>query len=178
VQWSDKRSGREDISAATSGANLPPVGWRIGTRTWGMASDADDGSRPEGRFLDLCLEADIDNMKDALNPTFTDPVLQKRLAKYLVQQCFRNSVLEDLHAGIAPSSKTGDYSDVVVCTPFGEIAWRRLSRLDDAEMKLLMIDVVDRTYQFLHQLFDPEVGGELLRQLAARDLLAKWEDPK
>jgi hypothetical protein len=125
-----------------------------------------------------CLEVDLDNMKDAVKPTFTDSVLQRRLAKHLVQQCFRNSVLEDLHAGIAPNSKTGDYSDVVVSTPFGEIPWRQLSRLDDAEMKLLMIDVADRTYQFLHQLFDPEVGGELLRQLAARDLLAGWQDPK
>ena len=43
-------------------------------------------------------------MKAAVKPTFTDPVLQERLAKYLVQRCFRNSVLEDLHAGIAPSS--------------------------------------------------------------------------
>ena len=28
-----------------------------------------------------------------------DPVLQQRLAKYLVLQCFRNSTLEDFHAG-------------------------------------------------------------------------------
>lgn len=117
-------------------------------------------------------------MKAAVKPTFTDPVLQERIAKYLVQRCFRNSVLEDLHAGIAPSSKTGDYSDVMVCTPFGDIAWDRLSRFDDAEMKRLMIDVVDRTYQFIHQLFDPELGGELLRQLAARDPLPGWENPR
>jgi len=117
-------------------------------------------------------------MKDAIKPTFSDPILQERLAKYLVQQCFRNSVLEDLHAGIAPSSKTGDYADVMVCTPFGDISWNRLSRFDDAEMKRLMIDVVDRTYQFIRQLFDPEVGGELLRQLAARDPLPGWENPK
>ncbi len=75
----------------------------------------------------------------------TDPGLQQRLAKYIVQQCFRNSELENLHAGLAPSSKTGDYSDVVVKTPFGEIPWRELSRFDDAEMKVLMLDVVNRT---------------------------------
>jgi hypothetical protein len=117
-------------------------------------------------------------MKDAAKPNLADPVLQKRLAKYLVQQCFRNSVLEDLHAGIAPSSKAGDYSDVVVHTPFGEIPWARLSRLGDEEMKVLMIDVVDKTYQFIRLLFDAEVGGAILRQLAARDLLPRWEDPK
>ena len=27
-------------------------------------------------------------MKDAIKPTFSDPILQERLAKYLVQQCF------------------------------------------------------------------------------------------
>ena len=31
----------------------------------------------------------------------------------LVEQCVRNTGLEDLHAGIFPSSKTGDYSDGV-----------------------------------------------------------------
>ena len=120
----------------------------------------------------------MENMRDAIKPNIADPVLQKRLAKYLVQQCFRNSALENLHAGIAPSSAAGDYSDVVVCTPFGEIPWRRLSRFDDAEMKLLIMDVVDRTYEFIHRLFDEESGGELLRQLAARDLLPGWDNPK
>jgi len=45
----------------------------------------------------------------------------KRLAKYLAQQCFRNTMLEDLHAGIVPDSQTGDYTDVVVRSPYGEI---------------------------------------------------------
>ena len=44
----------------------------------------------------------------------SNPVIQQRLAKYLVLQCFRNSMLEDLHSGISPSSATGDYSDVTV----------------------------------------------------------------
>src|SRR5580658_7266790 len=79
-----------------------------------------------------------------------DPELQQRLAKYMVLQCFRNSLLEDLHSGITPSSASGDYSDVFVTTPYGEIPWPRLSRLSDEEMKSLMIDVVNRTYQFLH----------------------------
>ncbi|SRR6266481_3472552 len=50
-----------------------------------------------------------------------DPVLQQRLAKYMVLQCFRNSMLEDLHAGISPSSAAGDYSDVTVSSPYGVI---------------------------------------------------------
>ena len=128
--------------------------------------------------MGLHLEADRDKTDDAIRVLITDPVLQKRLAKYLVQRCFRNSVLEDLHAGIAPDSKAGDYSDVVVSTPFGEIPWSKLSRFDDEEMKTLMIDVVQKTYEFIQELFDVENGGELLRRLAARDPLPRWEDPR
>jgi hypothetical protein len=38
-----------------------------------------------------------------------NPEVLKRLAKYLAQQCFRNTMLEDLHAGITPDSQIGDY---------------------------------------------------------------------
>jgi hypothetical protein len=74
----------------------------------------------------------------------TEPVLQQRLAKFLVLQCFRNSRLEVLHAGTSPSSASGDYSDVSVSSPYGVILWQEVSRLNDDEMKRLMIDVVDR----------------------------------
>jgi len=53
----------------------------------------------------------------------------------------RNTELENLHAGITPSSKTGDYSDVKVVTPYGEIPWDNLSRISDVEMRVLMLDV-------------------------------------
>jgi len=115
---------------------------------------------------------------DAVKALVKDPVFQKRLAKYLVQRCFRNSVLEDLHAGTAPDSKSGDDSDVAVVTPFGEIPWRRLSRFDDGETKKLMIDVVQRTYEFIRELFDEELGGSLLLRLSERDPLPKWENPR
>ena len=71
---------------------------------------------------------------------FENRVLLKRLAKYTVQQCFRNTVLEEFHAGTAPDSRSGDSSDVVVKTPYGEIPWSGLSRLSDEEMKLVMQD--------------------------------------
>jgi hypothetical protein len=124
------------------------------------------------------LEVNMDKTDEAIRVLITDPVLQKRLAKYLVHRCFRNSVLEDLHAGIAPDSKAGDYSDVLVSTPFGEIPWPKLSRFDDGEIKTLMIDVVQKTYEFIQELFDEENGGELLLRLAAHDPLPRWEDPR
>ena len=120
----------------------------------------------------------MDKTDDALRAFVTDPVLQKRLAKYPAHRWFRNSALEDLHAGLAPDSKTGDYSDVVVSTPFGEIPWRKLSRFDDAEMKTLMIDVVQKSYEFIRELFDDGKNCELLLRLATRDPLPRWEDPK
>ena len=107
----------------------------------------------------------------------TDREVLKRLAKYLAQQCFRNTMLEDLHAGITPDSRTGDYTDVLVRSPYGEIPWPRLSRLSDEEMKTLMIDVVNKTYRALIVLFDDRLGGELIKILAEHDLLPRWNEP-
>ena len=123
------------------------------------------------------LEVNMDKTNDTIRVLITDPVLQKRLAKYLAQRCFRNSALEDLHAGRAPDFKGGDYSDVVVSTLFGPIPWSKVSRFDDKEMKTLMIDVVQKTYEFIQEMFDKESGGELLLRLAARDPVPQWEDP-
>jgi ligand-binding SRPBCC domain-containing protein len=107
----------------------------------------------------------------------SNPDVMKRLAKYLAQQCFRNTMLEDLHAGITPNSETGDYTDVVVRSPYGEIPWPRLSRLSDEEMKALMIDVVNKTYHALTVLFDNRLGGELIKILAQQDFLPRWNEP-
>jgi hypothetical protein len=114
---------------------------------------------------------------DAVRAFVTDPVLQKRLAKHLVLQCFRNSRLEDLHAGISPDSAIGDFSDVQVTSPYGAIPWTEVSRLNDDEMKDLMIDVVNRAYRFIHILFDENTGTELLIRLAERDPAPRWNDP-
>jgi hypothetical protein len=111
------------------------------------------------------------NAHQEVRAFMTDPVLQQRLAKYLVLECFRNSTLEDFHAGISPSSASGDCSDVTVISPYGAVPWPKVSRLNDDEMKRLMIDVVDRTCRFIHTLFDENTGGELLLRLAYRDPL-------
>ena len=115
---------------------------------------------------------------DAIKALITDPGLQQRLAKHIALRCFRNSILEDLHSGKIPDSKSGDYSDVVVRTPYGEIPWNELSRFNDAEMKALMVDVVNHTYHFIQELFDDERGGKLLIKLAQKDPAPEWDDPK
>src|SRR5579859_254625 len=118
------------------------------------------------------------NLDGAIRALISEPMLQRRLAKYVVQRCFRNSTLEDLHAGTAPNSKAGDYSDVAVVTPLGEIPWQCVSRFDDREMKALMIDVVQRAYHLIEELFDEELGGQLLLRLAERDPVPQWENPE
>ena len=118
------------------------------------------------------------NTDDAIQTFITDSMIQKRLAKHLVLQCFRNSVLEDLHSGIIPASKTGDFTDVVVHTPYGEIPWKDLSRFDDMEMKVLMVDVVNRAYQFIQELLDEERSGQLILKLTEKDSAPNWDDPK
>jgi hypothetical protein len=66
----------------------------------------------------------------------------------LVTACVRNA-LEDVHAGIFPSSVSGDFMDVKVVSPYGEIPWNKLGRIWDAEMREFMITVVNRGFTFL-----------------------------
>jgi hypothetical protein len=84
-----------------------------------------------------------------------------KIATMLAFHCVRNSSLEDLHAGVFPSSQTGDYTDVKVVSPDGEIAWNRLGRISDEEMKRLSEDIVNRLYTFLFYLLtsgEPDQG--------------------
>ncbi|HLI98453.1 MAG TPA: hypothetical protein VKT76_01950 [Bradyrhizobium sp.] len=104
-------------------------------------------------------------------------IVRKRLAKLLALTCFRNTMLEDFHAGITPLSASGDYSDVKVVSPFGEIPWEKLSRLSDDEMKILMIQVVHYSYNFLTNLFVSGTAGLLIEHLKKHDPEPRWNDP-
>lgn len=98
-----------------------------------------------------------------------DPDLHQtaaKLAKLLAFHCVRNSYLEELHAGIFPSSQTGDYTDVKVISPYGEIAWNRVGRISDEEMRQLSEDIVNRLYTFLFHVLtrgEPDRGIALPR---------------
>lgn len=103
------------------------------------------------------------------------------LALSLVETAFRNSRLEDLHAGVFPTSAVGDYSDVKVVTPYGEIAWADVSRFCDEEMKALMIETVNRVYTVLTH---PEPFSKLAGAArwnapeldpAMMDAVARWQ---
>lgn len=106
----------------------------------------------------------------------SDQTLAAALAKSIVALCVRNTFLEDLHSGTTPSSKTGDYSDVQVVTPFGEIPWRKLSRISDLEMKQLMKEIVDKVFTFLRRQEDPAFLAAFLR---LGELYAgRWDEPQ
>lgn len=114
--------------------------------------------------------------KDKFELGYTEKTL-KRLAKQTVLLSFRNSYLEDLHSGVTPSSKTKDYSDVKVVSPFGEIPWNNLSRLSDKEMKRLMKNVVDQTYIMLKVILEKKTSSSCREWLEKADPLPDWDDP-
>lgn len=74
------------------------------------------------------------------------------IARLLAYYGVRNSDLENLHAGTSPSSVTGDYSDVKVVSPYGEIPWSQLSRITDEEMRTLMLNVEEQVGRYLRVL--------------------------
>jgi hypothetical protein len=56
----------------------------------------------------------------------------QRLTLALVESCVRNSVLEDWHAGREVISPAGDFSDVKIVSPAGEIPYLEASRISAA----------------------------------------------
>jgi hypothetical protein len=82
-----------------------------------------------------------------------------------------------LLAASAASASQRSWPRSPQCPPYGEIRWLKLSRLSDEEMKTLMIDVANKTYQVLALLFDDRLGDELVQYLARQDPLPRWNEP-
>ncbi len=98
------------------------------------------------------------------------------LTKTMALLCVRNTKLEDIHAGITPQTRTGDYSDVFVIDGDGrKIPWPRVSHFDDDAMRDLMRQVVDRLYTF-DMLLD--VPGFLESIGIWMRAAQRWDDPK
>ena len=90
--------------------------------------------------------------------------------------CVRQSMLEDLHRGVWPITKTGDYSDVVVVDAEGRrLPWPEISRFDEDEMRDLMRQIVNKIYTFLAKMDDADFA-------AWRDFLQPqtehWDKPR
>lgn len=99
-----------------------------------------------------------------------------RLSKTLTAMCVRHTEIEDIHSGITPVTKTGDYSDVTVIDAGGQkIAWNDVSRISDDEMKVLMKKIVNRLYTFFIQGEDPRFS----RQIEYFEQVSRiWDEPE
>jgi hypothetical protein len=102
--------------------------------------------------------------------------IAQRWAKDIAALCVRMTCIESIHAGRIPQSKTGDYSDVKVVTPSGEIPWAEVSRMSDDEMRQFMQQVTDRLYTVLAQIDDVDFM-ERLHSLGQK-LTAQWGEPQ
>ncbi len=99
-----------------------------------------------------------------------------RLAKAMAMICVRNSVLEDFHAGIAPVSHSGDYTDVFVIDADGnKIPWCEVSLINDDEMRNLMGDIVNRLYTFHLHADDSGPQAEIEKWM---DVAGMWDEPE
>ncbi len=98
------------------------------------------------------------------------------LAKIMAMMCVRNTKLEDIHAGVVPVSKTGDFSDVIVIDAAGrKIPWAEVSHFDDDAMRDLMQQVVNRLYTFQLKTDDPHFQKLIDRWASVAE---KWDDPE
>jgi hypothetical protein len=99
-----------------------------------------------------------------------------RLAKVMAMMCVRNTKLEDIHVGVVPVTKTEDYSDVVVLDADGrKIPWPEVSHIDDAQMRELMKEIVNRLYTFHMRIDDPEFQAWIDRWAAVS---RRWNEPE
>ncbi|WP_430411320.1 hypothetical protein [Kordia sp.] len=104
----------------------------------------------------------------------------KHEALLMAVNCVRNTVIEHYHAGTIPSSKAGDYSDVKVVTPYGDIPWNELSRINDKEMEIFNIEVINKLYTFLEYLLNPKYRDDKDRFLGLMSIMYPyhWNEPK
>ena len=109
------------------------------------------------------------------NPSLDD-ALQSLFIRTMVLVCFRNTMLEDIHAGLTPVTRTGDYSDVTVIDADGRrIPWPDVSHIDNDRMRDLMRQVVDRVHTFTVR---SNESGFLERIDLWMKAASRWDEPK
>ena len=108
--------------------------------------------------------------------------LQSDFSKILTAACVRRGGLEKLHSGITPVTRTGDYSDVKVIDGEGrEIPWNQVSRINQQEMKALMIGVANRIHTFLTRTLFSATQDKAFEQAvnqAATPWTRAWDEPQ
>ena len=99
------------------------------------------------------------------------------ISKSMAMMCVRNTMLEDIHAGIEPvTDRTGDFTDVMVIDGNGrEMPWPEVSRIGDQEMGRLMRQVVNRLYTYQAKVDDLHFLAMMDRALAEA---WRWDEPE
>ena len=125
-------------------------------------------------------ERTLDSKDDALAALCESPATQtktstKELALALALHSVRNTAIERIHEGI-PASKKGDYSDVKVVTPSGQIPWNEVSRITQDEMRELMKEVVNKIYTVLLRQNDPAFVERMLK--STKQSTYMWDAPQ
>ena len=107
---------------------------------------------------------------------------EERIAAHLAEamtmamMCFRNTMLEDIHAGLTPVTQTGDFSDVMVIdADERKIPWPEVSHFGDDTMQDLMKQVVNRLCTFHLLADDPRFQDAIARWEA---VARRWDEPE
>lgn len=101
------------------------------------------------------------------------------LANAIAVDCFRNTNIENIHAGITPISRTGDFSDVYVVDAEGnKISWRNVSRISQEEMRLLNKEISNRVFTLLEDATTVSGARNLIKRLEfAMRCSVDWDLP-
>jgi hypothetical protein len=98
------------------------------------------------------------------------------MAKPLAMMCACNTCLETLHAGTAPVSHAGNYSDVRFIDIDGrEIPWNDVTHLGRDDVRALMKEIVNRIYTFNISIDDSEFHDQVGRWTRFADF---WDEPE
>ena len=105
--------------------------------------------------------------------------LTSLLVRTMALLCVRNTALEDIHAGRAPVTRTGDWSDVTVVDAEGRcILWPEVSHFGDDAMRELMREIVDNLYNLYTFLLLSREPGFLERAAIWMRSASRWDEPK
>lgn len=107
---------------------------------------------------------------------------QNEFSKIMAAACVRRGYLEQLHEGVTPITRSGDYSDVKVIDAEGrEIPWNQVSRINQDEMKTLMRGVVNRIHTFLARTLFSVSEDKAFQQALDRGAvpwISAWDEPE
>ena len=154
--WRKGAGGAAWAMVARRGAGMLTAGQERQAATTGNGAKLVFGGRGAGGAADGvpvdARQRELDTVMDAKErrkvPAFV---------RILALMCVRQSMLETLHRGLTPVTRTGDYSDVVVIDAEGQrIPWPEVSRFDENEMRDLMREIVNKLYTFFIKAEDPD----------------------